>query len=115
MHWQHSLSEKWPSLHFRNVNVESDGTAHRFDVDVDLDGLDPDFVRVELYADSSAEQESVCRLMTRLKSGSESGRFHRYQATVAANRPSSDFTARLIPHHDGVSIPLEVQSILWQR
>jgi starch phosphorylase len=38
-----------------------------------------------------------------------------YRAEVPATRPASDYTARLIPHHDGVAVPLEDAHILWQR
>jgi starch phosphorylase len=38
-----------------------------------------------------------------------------YGTAVFAVRPQADFTARLIPHHDGVAIPLEDARILWQR
>jgi len=34
---------------------------------------------------------------------------------VPAARPATDYTARLIPHGDGVAIPLEEARILWQR
>jgi starch phosphorylase len=34
---------------------------------------------------------------------------------VSAARPSADYTARVIPHYDGVAIPLEDARILWQR
>jgi starch phosphorylase len=30
-------------------------------------------------------------------------------------RPVADYTARLIPHHDDVAVPLEEAHILWQR
>jgi hypothetical protein len=38
-----------------------------------------------------------------------------YSATVAAARPSADYTARVMPRCDGVAIPLEDPRILWQR
>ncbi len=38
-----------------------------------------------------------------------------YSATLAAGRPATDYTARVIPHREGVSIPLEESRILWQR
>jgi starch phosphorylase len=38
-----------------------------------------------------------------------------YSATVSVARPQSDYTARVIPHSDGVVIPLEDARILWQR
>jgi starch phosphorylase len=38
-----------------------------------------------------------------------------YGAAVSATRPPTDYPARVIPHCDGVAIPLEVARILWQR
>ena len=43
-----------------------------------------------------------------------SGRYV-YSAAVSAARPPSDYTARVIPHREGVAVPLEVDPILWQR
>jgi starch phosphorylase len=34
---------------------------------------------------------------------------------VPATRPATDYTARVIPHRDGVTVPLEEAHILWQR
>ncbi len=34
---------------------------------------------------------------------------------VSATRPATDYTARFIPHYNGVAIPLEATQILWQR
>jgi starch phosphorylase len=34
---------------------------------------------------------------------------------VSADRPPGDYTARMIPHRDGVAVPLEDARILWQR
>ena len=38
-----------------------------------------------------------------------------YSARVSATRPATDYTARVIPHCDGVAVPLEDARILWQR
>jgi len=34
---------------------------------------------------------------------------------VSCARPQRDYTPRVIPHHPGAAIPLEVGRILWQR
>jgi hypothetical protein len=36
-------------------------------------------------------------------------------AFLAAARPPTVYTARVMPHCDGVEVPLEIDSILWQR
>ena len=39
----------------------------------------------------------------------------RWATTVPSARLATDYTARLLPHYDGVAIPLEEARILWQR
>jgi starch phosphorylase len=38
-----------------------------------------------------------------------------YSTQVPMTRPVTDYTARVVPHCDGVAIPLEEARILWQR
>jgi len=113
--WHHSLKQKWAALRFGEVKLESDGDNHVFEVEVYLADLDPKAVRVELCADSvmgtpPVRQEMKC---IRPLAGGTGG--SAYSAVVSATRPATDYTARVIPHYDGVSVPLEEARILWQR
>ncbi len=38
-----------------------------------------------------------------------------YGGQVPANRPAADYTSRILPHRDGVNVPLEANQILWHR
>ncbi len=38
-----------------------------------------------------------------------------YSAQVASKRPVTDYAIRVIPHFPGVSVPIDVSPILWQR
>jgi starch phosphorylase len=40
---------------------------------------------------------------------------HIYSAAVSADRPASDYTARVVPSRDGVAVPLEAARVVWQR
>ena len=65
VHWQHALEQKWSTLHFGEVKVQTRGGQHEFEVEVYFDDLDPKAVRVELYADgvmgsSPMMQEMKC-------------------------------------------------------
>jgi len=51
--WKHGLEQKWPTLHFGEVKVETFGEQHVFEIRVFLADLDPKAVRVELYADGN--------------------------------------------------------------
>jgi starch phosphorylase len=113
--WQHSLEQKWPTLHFGEVEVETRGEQHVFEVQVCLNDLDPTAVQVELYADGVMGSAPVRQEMERVRQLAGVSGGYVYSAAVSAARPPADYTARVIPHCDGVAVPLEVNPILWQR
>jgi starch phosphorylase len=111
--WRRALEQKWAALRFGEMTVETRGNQHLFEVQVYLDDLDPNAVRVELYADgvngSAPERAEMERVRQRETNG------YAYRAAMPAARPATDYTARVIPQHDGLAIPLEDARILWQR
>jgi starch phosphorylase len=113
--WHHSLEQKWAALHFGELKVETKGEHHVFDVQVYLNDLDANAISVELYADGGGGGSPVRQEMKRVRQlpGAPGG--YGYSAAVPADRPPADYTARMIPHRDGVAIPLESAQILWQR
>jgi starch phosphorylase len=113
--WRNSLDQKWATLHFGQVKVETKGDQHAFEVKVYLHGLDPKAVRVELYADGIKGRPSVRQEMTCAHPLADESGGCIYSATVAADRPPAEYTTRLIPQCNGLSIPLEGNQILWQR
>lgn len=112
--WQHSLEQKWGSLHFGEVKVETRGEQYVFEVQVCLNDLDPKVVRVELYADDVMGSAPVRQEMQRVRQLAGASGGYVYSAAVSAARPSADYTARVMPHCDGVAIPLECAHILWR-
>jgi glycogen phosphorylase len=115
VNWQNALEDKWTVLRFGEVKVETDGGQRVFEIPVYLDDLDPETVRVELYADKVRDGASVRQEMKRVRQLAGAINGYIYRAQVSAARPAGDYTARLIPHHDGVAVPLEAAHILWQR
>ena len=107
--WRHALESQWPTVRLGEMKVETRGEQHMFAVEVSLNHLDPDAVRVEIYADGVNGAGPVRQPMERV-----AGTLL-YQALVPATRPATDYTARLIPQHPGVAVPLEAARILWQR
>jgi starch phosphorylase len=112
---RHQLEQQWAALRFGEVKVETDGERCVFEVQMYLDDLDPEAVRVELYANgadgSAAERVEMQRV--RQLVGAANG--YAYRAEVSAARPATDYTARLIAQHDDLAVPLEDAHILWQR
>ena len=115
VNWQHWLEVEWAKLRFGEVKVETRDDLHAFEVPVYLDDLDPEALQLELYADGVNGGCPVCQAMKRVRPlvGALGG--YVYRADVSADRPSADYTARVIPHCAGLAIPLENTRILWQR
>jgi len=113
--WQHAVAQKWGSLRFGDVRVETNADHHAFEVEIFLNDLDMDAVRVELYADGIDGGEPVRQEMKCAGPLPGPSQHCVYQATVPASRPAKDYTARLIPHFPRVAVPLEAANILWQH
>jgi starch phosphorylase len=116
LNWQHTLEQKWAGIRFGEIKVATNKKQqHIFEVNVFLNDIDQNAVRVELYADginggSPILQEMKCIRHAEGKAGS-----YIYETQVSAARPATDYTARVIPHYEGVAVPLEAAQILWQR
>ena len=113
--WQHSVKQKWATLHFGEVKVETHGEQHEFEVQLCLNDLDPKLVRVELYADGVMDGTPVRQELKRVRQPADASGGYVYTAAVSAVRPAADYTARVMPHCDGVAIPLEDAQILWKK
>jgi starch phosphorylase len=113
--WRHTVDQKWATLHFGEVKIETDGKQHVFEVPVYHNGLDPKAVRVELYADGVNGGAPVRQEMKLARQPAAADGGYVYRAQVPASRPATDYTARAIPYYDCVAVPLEEAHILWQR
>jgi len=116
LRWRAELAQRWGSAHFGDVHVESTKRKHRFHVQVYLGELDAAAVSVELYADAPAAAAAPLRYRLERQqplTGAANG--YVYAAEIPADRPASDYTARLIPYHPDAKVPLEAAQILWQR
>jgi starch phosphorylase len=113
--WQNNIEQKWASIHFGEIKVETKGQSHKFEVHVYLNDIDPDAVSVELYADGINGDSSIRQEMKHVSQAAGTASGYVYTAYISAARPANDYTARVLPHFDGVAVPLEITKILWQR
>jgi starch phosphorylase len=113
--WQHAMQQAWPALRFGEMKVETNGDRHVFEVQFYHGDLDPSAVRIELYADGVNGDGPVQQEMERVRQLPGGAGGYAYRAPVPAMRPATDYTARVIPQHTGVAVPLEDERILWQR
>jgi len=113
--WRQALAAHWQEARFSAMRVEMHGTEQRVTVQVRLGGLDPEAVRVELYADPVNDGEPERHAMERARKLDEPDHGYEYGVGLPAARPLGDYTPRLLPRHPIASVPLEAHEILWQR
>jgi starch phosphorylase len=111
--WRRVLKEQWPKLRFGELKIRTEAEQHTFDVQVYLGDLQPDAVRLELYAEGAGG--GPVRIEMKRAGQPDSAGGYLYQASAPSDRPAEDYTPRLIPSYPGVAVPLEAQLILWQR
>ncbi|MGA7607881.1 MAG: alpha-glucan family phosphorylase [Anaerolineales bacterium] len=113
--WEQTLKQKWATLRFVEVKVETKDGQHIFDVQVYLNDLDPKAVRVELFADGVNGSDPVRQEMNLIKQLEGMAGGYVYGAQISATRMATDYTARMTPSFAGVAVPLEDTHILWQK
>jgi starch phosphorylase len=113
--WQKTLARDWSGIRFGDLRMTMAEQKYEFEVPVFLDEIDPEVVRVELYAEGDGNVPPVRHTMTRVRPlpGPITG--YIYGASVPATRPASDYTARVVPRFPKAKVPLEAQHILWQK
>jgi starch phosphorylase len=115
LQWQQDVAQHWNAVRFGKVHIGTRDGLHSFRVEVFLGGLNPEELRVELYANPVEGGTPVPVSMTSGKASAEPTGAQIYSAEVPATRSASDYTPRIIPYHPNASVPLETQQILWQH
>jgi starch phosphorylase len=113
--WQHAVDDRWAALRFGELQVDTTLGQHLFRAEVFLSGLDPNAVRVELFANGIDGGDPVREEMKCAQPQPDASRRSVYHATVRTTRPATDYTVRVVPQRSGVAVPLESARILWQR
>jgi glycogen phosphorylase len=113
--WQAELAKHWSALRFGSATVEKQGERYLFHVQVFLDDIDPDAVRVELYAEAQKDKDPITLAMSRGERLVGATSAFTYTADTPADRPAADYTPRLVPQHAAAFVPLEAAFILWHQ
>jgi starch phosphorylase len=111
--WQQGLATGWNGAAFGSLTAESKEGRIDFAIPVYFGGLDPEAVRVELFADGGNAEAPVRIPMER--GAPLPGNGFLYAARIEGSRRASDFTPRLVPYHPSAAVPLEAGQILWQK
>lgn len=110
-----ALTQKWQGLRFGDVHSHIDNGTLTYDVQLYLNGLSPEEIKVELYADKRDGNGAEKVEMTCLAGMTTAQSLYLYRTKIPAKRPAEEYTARVISQLAGAKIPLEEPNILWQR
>ncbi len=112
--WSRELHKHWHEIHISDLQKTSAASISNIAVSIYLGGIKPEAVKVQLIADSTANDPAVLiefALMHQIEGAINA---YRYTASLFNNRPLEHFTARVIPSHSLASIPAENRLIFWQ-
>ncbi len=110
-----SLNQHWGEMRFGDVSIKSTDEQHEFDVRVDFGAVNPDTVQVQLFAEGVDGDAPTVAEMELVRKPKGKDREYCYKIAVSSSRQASDYTPRIIPCFEGLSVPLETNLILWQR
>ncbi len=112
IHTENELKIKWNAIQIQEVKSVPIENGFAFETTISLNGIDPKKVLVELYANAVSERQSE---RFQMDSSSEATRSKVFKLNVITTRPASDYTIRIIPNYENISVPLENNLIKWQH
>ncbi len=110
---QHHLKDNWKNIRFGEVSVDQIENEYLFRVSLFLNDISTTDVLVQLYAEGT-NGDTPLKINMETNNAATSGQYL-YQAKFSSMRPASEYTARVIPASDNISIPLECALILWEH
>ncbi len=113
--WRHQLTKEWPTLRLGRLGITALDGRFELTIEVSLGMVDPLAVNVEVYAEARNGGNSVRVSLKRANGDADCEGRALYSASVPADRPSNDYTVRIVPFHPGVNVPLENGLVLWER
>ncbi|ELR71681.1 Glycogen phosphorylase [Fulvivirga imtechensis AK7] len=108
---QAELNNRWYGLSFIDVKATAIANGYLFHASVFFNGIDPEKVCVEVFANEERGEEPVRVKMT----GQPHEQYHEFSVEITTKRAVSDYTVRIVPAYENISVPLENNLILWQR
>ena len=113
--WKSNVLQNWSKIRFVDVKIERNSEHYQFQVQVYLNGLDSQSVKVELFANQDEQVGMLKHEMCLVRQMAGDPHTFIYTAEVPASLPETSYTARVIPFFPNVAIPLEMDAIIWQK
>jgi starch phosphorylase len=111
--WQTTVARSWYQLRFGGVKARQEGLMWYYDVPVHTGDLDPNYIKVELYADPYNGSDAVTQPLAQNGKVPEEKNWYLFSGVVSASRPAEHYTPRIVPFHPAARVPMEENRILW--
>ncbi|MBK3806749.1 alpha-glucan family phosphorylase [Stutzerimonas stutzeri] len=107
------LRSYWHELAFTGVQWARENGRYQVEARLNLGQVDPQHIAVQLYAEG---RNTAPAEIHSLNLARNEGTFATFRGHFSADRPETDYTARIIPGSTlGLTVPLELGLIHWQR
>jgi starch phosphorylase len=108
------LRAHWSGIRFLQLEMQPHAGRYAVTLHMDLPGLSPSWVRVQLYTEGlNGEEAGIFDL--KLDQAAQADGLLLYRAEVPDDRPAQAYTARVIATDGaGLAVPLEVGLIAWR-
>ena len=117
--------KNWNTLSFGEYSVTFQEGLHIFTIRIHPGDLPPDCLKVDLFASPDGTKPSEHHTMEWGEAAQESPQvqngqsdqdgWRTYSVKIPLTRPVGDYTPRVLPAYEGLSVPLEAGWIAWQR
>jgi starch phosphorylase len=112
--WKQTLCDHWQNIRFGDLRIDRESDNFTFRIHINLGGITPEQVSVELFAEGLNDSKPIqIKMESEPSIAGDQG--YNFQCKVDSSRDPNDYTVRIIPCHEGVSVPLEMNYISWQR
>ena len=109
------LQTHWAGIHFGNMEYKQQDGQCDYKVPLFLNGINPENVTVQLYAESQSGGKPEVHTMTKANQIDRPGKGYFYTLRLPVRRNITDYTPRVVPILDGVTMSNETNQILWKE
>src|SRR5690606_1959272 len=113
--WKKTLRENWHKIKFGDLFIEKGEDYNAFNATIYLGTVSPEQVNVELYANGVNGSKPTMVMMDCSSANNLEGQEYNYYGKVDFSRDQGDFTVRITPKYEGLSVPLEENLIHWHH
>ncbi|MEJ2704896.1 MAG: alpha-glucan family phosphorylase [Sedimentisphaerales bacterium] len=110
-----SVQANWPRIHFGATTSKLEDGQYLYRVPVFLEGIDPENVTVQLYAEPRDGEKAEVHNLTRGERVNAPEKGYYFTVRVPSRRKISDYTPRVVAALGDAVVPLEANQILWKE